>query len=141
MDNRIIKFLASRHIMTLSTLSEGGGVWCCNLFYALDKERGWLIFISSEATLHITKALKNPQVGVSVVLDTKVVGKIRGAQITGVFHDAHASGETLKICKSRYLKRFPYAALHLDHLWYVEISEIKYTDNRLGFGTKLHYTK
>ncbi len=140
MDSRIIKFLSTRHIMTLATTS-GGKAWCCNLFYAINKERGWLIFTSNPETRHIEQGLENPEVALSVVLDTKVVGKVRGAQITGTLHDAHANAEALKVCKSTYLKRFPYAALRLDHLWYVEIKEVKYTDNRLGFGTKLFYSR
>ncbi len=140
MDSRILKFLSTRHIMTLATSSQGEP-WCCNLFYAIDKERFWLIFTSNPETKHIEQGVANPQVALSVVLDTKVVGKVRGVQINGTLYDAHANAEALKICKSAYLKRFPYAALRLDHLWYVEIISAKFTDNRLGFGTKLFYNR
>jgi uncharacterized protein YhbP (UPF0306 family) len=43
--------------------------------------------------------------------------------------------------KSAYLKRFPYAALMNTSLWIVDVSYIKMTDNRMGFGKKLIWEK
>jgi uncharacterized protein YhbP (UPF0306 family) len=40
-----------------------------------------------------------------------------------------------------YLRRFPVAALMETRLWMVELTHIKMTDNRLGFGKKLVWEK
>ncbi|MGD0342664.1 MAG: hypothetical protein ABSA76_13260 [Bacteroidales bacterium] len=42
--------------------------------------------------------------------------------------------------KNAYLKKFPVAALMDTRLWIVELTYIKMTDNRLGFGKKLIWT-
>ena len=46
-------------------------------------------------------------------------------------------GEFLDKVKNAYLKRFPIAMLMETHLWVVDLTYIKMTDNRLGFGKKL----
>jgi uncharacterized protein YhbP (UPF0306 family) len=68
-------------------------------------------------------------------LETKTIGKIQGTQIIGEIEEAE--GERLKNAKKAYLKEFPYAILKSTKLWILNISYIKMTDNRLGFGKKL----
>ena len=41
----------------------------------------------------------------------------------------------------KYLKKFPFAIISKTDLWLVKLKQIKMTDNRLGFGKKLHWTK
>jgi len=43
--------------------------------------------------------------------------------------------------KSVYIKKFPIAMLMDTHLWVVDLTYIKMTDNRLGFGKKLIWKK
>ena len=74
----------------------------------------------------------------SIALETRIVGKIRGIQFTGVLRSL--AGDELKIAKKAYLKCFPIARLMPDlHLWAVEPEYIKMTDNRFGFGKKLSW--
>ena len=80
----------------------------------------------------------NPLIAGSVVLETMVVGKIRGIQFQGIVTEPE--GDLLTRAKSGYLKRFPIAALMDTHLWIVNLTYIKMTDNRLGFGKKIIWT-
>lgn len=122
--------------MTLATTDEDGLAWCSNLFYAYLPQTGELIFTSGENTLHVAHFTTREQVAASIVLESRVVGKLQGIQLRGVVTQA-----TESIYKEQFLKAFPYAVFSLKEMWRMEITSAKYTDNTLGFGTKLHYNK
>jgi len=131
---KITTFIQKHHVLTLAT-SANNQAWCANCFYAFDKKTQSLIFSSDTHTKHAQQALQNSAVAASIVLETKIVGKIQGLQCTGIMslcegNDAH---EAQKI----YLKKFPYAALANTILWRLHMHYAKLTDNTLGFGTKL----
>ena len=70
-------------------------------------------------------------IAASVVLETRIVGKVQGLQLCGTV----ARGDEED--KRRYLHRFPYAALAELTLWALVPDYLKFTDNTLGFGKKL----
>lgn len=74
-------------------------------------------------------------IAASVVLETRVVGKVQGLQIRGTMMPAEA--ETLPSVRKVYLGRFPYAAAVKLELWTIRPDFMKLTDNRLGFGKKI----
>ncbi|MEG0601618.1 MAG: pyridoxamine 5'-phosphate oxidase family protein [Mucinivorans sp.] len=133
MDQRIVKFIKRHHVMTLATTANGQP-WVCQVFYAYHAESGSLIFTSGASTRHIISALENPKVGVSIVLESKVVARLQGVQIEGTL----SAGEDPAF-RSAFVARFPFIALTLGTLWRVQIVTAKYTDNTLGFGTKLYF--
>ncbi|GET32854.1 UPF0306 protein [Prolixibacter bellariivorans] len=135
-DKRIRDFITEHHVLTLAT-SQNGQPWCANCFYAYHEDENVLIFTSDDETRHIQEALANKQVAASIVLETSVVGKIRGLQMTGKLE--LPEGELAGKVKKRYLKKFPYAALMETKLWVLNIESMKMTDNRLGFGKKLFW--
>ena len=93
---------------------------------------------SDDQTRHVRDVVDggNYRVAGAIALETKIVGKIRGIQFTGILKPL--GGDDLKRAKSAYLKRFPIARLMSElHLWTIEPEYIKMTDNRLGFGKKL----
>lgn len=131
LDERIIKFIKRHHVLTLATVNSEGMPYVANCFYAYDKRRNLLIFTSDETTRHGGEMAANGNVAVSIVLETRVVGRVEGVQITGI---AERGDNEAKLC---YIKRFPYAAVAPLTLWMVRPTMIKLTDNTLGFGTKL----
>jgi hypothetical protein len=82
-------------------------------------------------------ALQNPNVSGSVVLETKIIGKIRGIQFNGKLIKVENSEHSKY--KLKYLKKFPFAIIVNTDLWIIKLSKIKMTDNRLGFGKKLYW--
>lgn len=128
-DERIVKFLRKHHVMTLATTGDRG-VWCCNLFYVY--WNGCFVFSSKSDSRHALEGA-DQKVGASIVLESKVIGNLQGAQIVGRMERGDEDAKTV------YLKRFPYAALNLEDIWVVRIKGIKFTDNRLGFGKKLYW--
>ena len=133
-EKRIVDFIKEHHVLTLATCLNNES-WCCNCFYTYIADEAALLFTSDIATKHISMGLQNSQVSGSIVLETKIVGKIRGIQF---------SGEMIKVENSehshyriKYLKKFPFAIVLNTELWIVKLHKIKMTDNRLGFGKKI----
>ena len=84
LDERIIKFIKRHHVLTLATVNSEGMPYVANCFYAYDKRRNLLIFTSDETTRHGGEMSANGNVAVSIVLETRVVGRVEGVQITGI---------------------------------------------------------
>lgn len=130
-DKRITDFIKRHHVLTLATVSSEGEPYCAACFYAYDKEHNRLIFTSDDTTRHAQQMLENKKVAVGITLETRIVGKVQGAQICGIAERGDEKD------KATYIKRFPYAAVAPLNIWAVEPTFIKLTDNTLGFGKKL----
>lgn len=131
-DERIIKFVAKHHVLTLATVGSEGRPYVANCFYAYDKHRNIFIFTTdSTATRHGMEMAANKHVALSIALETRVVGRVQGLQVEGI---AERGDEE---ARSRYVKRFPYAAVAPLELWMIRPTMFKLTDNTLGFGKKL----
>ena len=163
MDPRIVKFIRKHHVLTLAS-SRHNIPWTAHCFYAFLEEEKALVFTSDDDTRHAREMLANQVVAGGIALETKVVGKIRGIQLTGRAFKAEKqksrkaeskrkeegtmdknnlqpATRNLQQARRAYLTRFPYAALMKTTLWILEIDTIKFTDNRLGFGKKLHWER
>ena len=130
-DKRITDFIKRHHVLTLATATSEGAPYCAACFYAYDKERNRLIFTSDDSTRHAQQMLENKKVAIGITLETRIVGKVQGAQICGIAERGDEKD------KATYIKRFPYAAVAPLNIWAVEPTFIKLTDNTLGFGKKL----
>ena len=138
MEKNIINFLRQHHVMTLATCCDNRP-WCCQCFYVYMDRLCGLAFSSDITTRHIAHVMEQPFVAGSIVLETTVVGKLQGIQLEGKLTEA--DGALLKEIKIAYTKRFPYTLLMDTKLWFLELTTIKMTDNRLGFGKKLHWER
>jgi uncharacterized protein len=130
---KIENFLKKHHTLSLATCKDGIPS-SCTLFFAYDSSTQSFIVASDEKTEHIQNILSNHNVAGTVHLETGVVGKIQGVQF---------KAKMQRFCdeKNIYLKRFPYAIAMNPTLWSMEVSFFKLTDNRLGFGKKLIWTR
>ena len=130
-DQRIVKFIKRHHVLTLATTNEAGEPYVANCFYAYDAKRNRIVFTSDETTRHGYEMASRGSVALSIVLETRIVGRVQGIQATGI---AERGDEEAHAC---YIKRFPYAAVAPLTLWMVRPTMFKLTDNTLGFGKKL----
>jgi uncharacterized protein YhbP (UPF0306 family) len=133
-DSRIIRFFRKHHVLTIATTLENEP-WCANCFYVYLPDENSLVFTTGGETRHGKEFAENPLVAGSVVLETMVIGKIRGIQFQGIVSEP--VDDLLALAKRGYLKRFPVAALMDTRLWVVKLTHIKMTDNRFGFGKKI----
>ena len=133
-DRRIVKFFRRHHVLTIATTVDNEP-WCANCFYVYLEEENMLVFTTDLNTRHGQEFIKNPLLAGSVVLETKIIGKIQGIQFQGIV--SGPEGEMTGKAQNAYIKRFPVAMLMDTHLWVVRLTHIKMTDNRFGFGKKL----
>jgi uncharacterized protein len=132
---RIEAFLADHHVMTLATVAADHTPRTAHLFYAYDPDAVRFVVASDSKTEHMRNVARNAYIAAAVALETKTVGKVQGIQIEGVMRAAEAEEGAL------YFKAFPYARVMSPELWVIEPREMKLTDNRLGFGKKLIWTR
>lgn len=128
---KIVSFIEEHHVMSLAT-TDFIDITVCSLFYTYSKDTNSFIVASSYDTTHIKHILKNSNVAGNILLETDTIGKIEGVQFKA----------TMKLLEDRqlkalYFKKFPYALAMLPHLWQIEITYFKMTDNSLGFGKKI----
>jgi len=137
-DNRITKFIKKHHVLTLAT-AVSDKPWCSNCFYSFIEEENKLIVTSDIETKHIQDVKLNNFVSGSIVLETHLIGKIQGIQFQGLMYEPDM--ESIKKAKISYLKRFPFASFMDTTLWIIELTNIKMTDNKLGFGKKILWSR
>ena len=130
-EKRIVSFIARHHVLTLATATSEGMPYCAACFYAYDKERNLFVVTSDTTTRHGRDLEARPRVALSIVLETRIVGRIEGVQICAT---AERGDDRARSC---YIKRFPYAAVAPLSLWMLRPTMMKLTDNTLGFGKKL----
>ncbi len=133
-EKRIVDFIHEHHVLTLATSIENDA-WCANCFYVYLDDENCFVFTSDNETKHVQDVKVNHRVAGSVVLETRIVGKIRGIQFRGTMEIP--DDRLMSKAKIAYLKKFPFAVLMKTSLWSVKLDYIKMTDNRLGFGKKL----
>jgi len=129
--DKIGSFLGEHHVMSLAT-TDFSDMSVCSLFYIYSKDKNSFIIASSYDTTHIKHILKNSNVAGNILLETDTIGKIQGVQ----FKARVKLLEDTKL-KALYFKKFPYALAMLPHLWQLEVTHFKMTDNSLGFGRKI----
>lgn len=134
MDDKITGFIKDHHVLTIAS-SVDDIPWTANCFYVFMEDINCFVFTSDDDTRHGKEFAVNSRVAGSVVLETDVIGKIRGLQFEGIVSKPDA--QLHKRARKAYLKRFPVAMLMKTELWVVELHYAKLTDNRLGFGKKL----
>ena len=132
MDKKIINFIQKHHVLSCSFSSEDK-LHSASCFYLFLDNPPRFIVASSEDTLHVELAKKSSAVSGTVHLETNQIGKIQGIQYNGIWVKANNKD------KKAYLTRYPYAIALNPKLWCIDIEYIKFTDNTLGFGTKLEF--
>ncbi len=128
---RICDFIGQHHLLTLSTVQENLP-YGCSAFYDFHIQTVSFVIASDIKTRHIHNVLDNPNVAVTIALETDDVRTLRGVQCHGTMAELESS-----VLTSEYFKTFPYAKIMRPRLWCITVDTIKFTDNRLGFGKKL----
>lgn len=135
--DKIVRFIARHHVMTLATVGGGGGPWCAHVFYAWIPDRSLFVFTTDPGTRHGAEMEVRHDVAAGIALETRTVGRLQGLQIEGTVRRPEGNEELSSAARRAYIKRFPYAAVADLSLWILEPCLMKLTDNTLGFGKKL----
>jgi uncharacterized protein YhbP (UPF0306 family) len=131
-DEKFTAFINEHHVLNLCTCRDNLS-WSSSCFYVFSENS--FVFASDEKTRHMQNIAQNPFVSGTIALETKEVGLIQGLQFKGVVKRASTHGKKL------YFKTYPFARALFPTLWEIEITYAKLTDNRLGFGRKLEWSR
>lgn len=134
----ISRWLSKQHVVTWCVASEGE-LWCANAFYIYDPQRVAFYLLSEETTRHSQMAGKQAPVAGTVNGQPKTVALIRGVQFKGEIRLLEGDDAAEK--RARYVRRFPVARMLSAPVWELRLDEVKFTDNTLGFGKKLHWLR
>lgn len=134
----ISRWLAKQHVVTWCVHQEGE-LWCANAFYYYDPDRVAFYLLSEEKTRHAQMSGSKAPVAGTVNGQPKNVALIRGIQFKGEIR--RLEGEESTLMRNRYTRRFPMALAMSAPVWEIRLDELKFTDNTLGFGKKIHWLR
>jgi uncharacterized protein YhbP (UPF0306 family) len=135
MNEYIDAFIQEHTCASIACLDPNGQPYCFSCFYAIDVKQGLLYFKSSEDSNHAGYLHANPLVAGTILPDKLNKLQVKGIQLEGAilaFDDSLA-----KNAASNYYKSHPIAIAMSGEIWTIKIKRIKYTDNTLGFGSKI----
>ena len=131
----ISRWLAKQHVVSWCVANEGE-LWCANAFYVYDPQRVAFYLLSEETTRHGQMTGKQAPVAGTVNGQPKTVALIRGVQFKGEIR--LLEGDEAAEKRALYVRRFQVARVLSAPVWELRLDELKFTDNTLGFGKKLH---
>ncbi|WP_417643139.1 YhbP family protein [Enterobacter kobei] len=134
----INRWLAKQHVLTWC-VTRDGELWCANAFYLYDPVKVAFYVLSEDHTRHAQMTGQNAPVAGTVNGQPKTVALIRGVQFKGEIR--RLSEEESGVPRGQYTRRFPVARALSASVWEITLDEIKFTDNTLGFGKKLHWIR
>jgi uncharacterized protein YhbP (UPF0306 family) len=131
------RWLGKQHVVTWC-VARDDELWCANAFYVYDPEKVAFYLLSDENAPRPNDRGKR-QRGRDGQRPAKSVALIRGVQFKGKIR--RLAGEEEAAMRKRYVSRFPVARMLSAPVWEIRPDEIKFTDNTLGFGKKLHWLR
>ncbi len=139
MNELIQQFIEANTCATICCIDEAALPYCFNCYYAYNRKNQLLYYKSSLDTQHSIHILINRQVAGSILPDKLNKLQVKGIQFQGtVLAEEHPLA--VHAPADYYLKN-PMAIAVPGQVWTVQINQIKYTDNTLGFGKKLAWSR
>ncbi|WP_225086641.1 YhbP family protein [Pectobacterium colocasium] len=134
----ISRYLKKLHVLTLC-VGENSELWCASCFYTYDDQQIAFYLMTELQTRHGEIMARLPQVAGTVSGQPKSVMLIKGVQFRGLA--VQLEGDEAQHARARYNTRFPIARASQAPIWRLDLTEIKMTDNTLGFGKKRHWQR
>jgi uncharacterized protein YhbP (UPF0306 family) len=139
MKNKIDKFIRQQTCASACCVDEYNNPYCFSCFYSYDAKESSLYYKSSAETRHSAILLTNPVMAGTITPDRLNLLQIQGVQFEGiVLPPGHPSA---KHASGHYHKKHPVALTIPGQIWTIQLNVIKFTDNTLGFGTKLYWSR
>ncbi len=131
-------FLAEHQVLSLA-LCQGEQPWAASAFFAYEDHGQRLLLLSSHDTQHGRCLATNPLVAGTIAGQFTEIAQIRGLQFAGSCRVLQ--GDEADAALATYYQRFPQARGMLAPVWEIRPTQLKLTDNRLGFGTKILWNR
>ncbi|HED4875117.1 TPA: pyridoxamine 5'-phosphate oxidase family protein [Stenotrophomonas maltophilia] len=135
----LVEFLHSHSVLSLAT-SYDDIPWSANAFYAFDEGSTRLLLLSSMDTRHGEMLSINPQMAGTITDQFSDIHQIHGLQYSGTARHLDTPADAAPALE-RYYRRFPQAHGMTAPVWEIRLLHLKFTDNRVGFGTKTLWSR
>ncbi|PKU22640.1 pyridoxamine 5'-phosphate oxidase family protein [Telmatospirillum siberiense] len=135
---RILAYIKENTVLTLCS-ERDSQPWAANCFYGFERTAMAFLVMTELETRHGGEMADNPHVAGTISSQRPTVARLRGLQFSG--RALRLDGSAEEAGRSLYYRRFPFARLRPAPLWSISVDLFKMTDNRLGFGTKLHWRR
>jgi len=135
----IAQFIEKQKTSSLCCIDESGKPYCFSCFYVFNPQQGLLYFKSSSKSKHAGLLPVHPFIAGTILPDKLNILAIKGIQFEGTILPANhfLINEATKF----YHKKNPAALAVPGDIWIVKIDNIKMTDNTLGFGKKISWSR
>lgn len=134
----MVEFIKSMHVLSLAVLDREG-LWSANCFYAFDAEQAALVILTSLDTRHGTAMRDHPHISGTISAQPSNIRDIRGIQFSAIAERLENTARYDAL--SLYTSRHPLAKLKKTDVWYLQLQQLKFTDNRYLFGHKTHWNR
>lgn len=135
-DSKIEQFIAENHVISIA-VNDKNEIWSFNAFYVKNEQNNQLIILTSLDSIHGNILQKNPNVSGTISNQISDVKELKGLQFKGTLIANKNAAHLYEL----YCTKFPIAKNLKETVWILEFETLKYTDNSLGFGTKLYWEK
>nr|WP_173424811.1 YhbP family protein [Providencia rettgeri] len=134
----IQRYIARQHVFSLFA-HHHNDIWPASCYYVFDAKTMSLILMTDASSKHGQLMVANPQVAGTISTQSKTVNQIQGIQFIGKI--ARLESKPEQLARTEYCRRFPVALTAKLPIWQLHLDNVKMVDNKLGFGTKLHWTR
>ena len=139
MYEKIIRFIEKQTCASVCCVDEMGNPYCFSCFYSFNGEEGLLYFKSSTTSKHASVISKNPFIAGTILPDKLNRLQVKGIQFEGkVLPKDHLYAKQAPFL---FHKQFPIALTMPGEIRTVLINHIKMTDNSMGFGKKISWSR
>lgn len=114
--------------------------WAASAFFAYDDADRRLLLLSSLETRHGELLASNRRVAGTIAGQFTEIAEIHGLQYYGIARLLERPQERDRAL-DLYYGRFPQARGFAAPAWEIRLLRLKLTDNRLGFGTKIQWSR
>ena len=134
----VSRWLAKQHVVTWCVRHERE-LWCADAFSLFDAQT-MLFHVEPEETARQAQvSAPGASLAGAVNGQPKTVALIRGVQFKGEIR--RLEGQESEDARKAYNRRFPVARMLPAPVWEIRLDEVKFTDNTLGFGKKMHWLR
>lgn len=134
----IQRYISRQHVFSIFA-HHNHEIWPATCYYVFDSKSMSLILMTDPNSKHGQLMVANPQVAGTISTQSKAISQIQGIQFKGCVERLEGEKEQLAI--ALYCRRFPVALTAKLPIWQLHLDNVKMVDNKLGFGTKLHWTR
>ncbi|PJO77272.1 hypothetical protein GJV52_04450 [Neisseria brasiliensis] len=138
--HNMAKFLQRNHVVSIATQSSTGELWSACCFYVFDEANAQLIVLTSQTTQHGSNMAAQPRIAGTISGQPDSITKISGIQFQAQAKCLTDEAER-KAAVALFYHAHPVARAMKSDVWALRLDKVKFTDNKLVFAQKTHWTR